>query len=89
MMTVFISNLPPWVESVHLREWLAADNLTYIQLRLLRDKGIAFIDCGTAEMATRIIERFDSAPLEHSGPGDIRLLRASPAHTRPAMAGER
>jgi RNA recognition motif-containing protein len=77
--TVFLGNLPVWVTKDDIKSWLNAENLTYDDVKVIRNpetqesKGFAFIDTPNSEEMSLIIRRFDRAPLED------RLLRANQA----------
>jgi RNA recognition motif-containing protein len=77
--TVFLGNLPVWVTKDDIKSWLAAENLVFDDVKVIRNpetqesKGFAFIDAPNADEMNSIIRRFDRAPLED------RLLRANQA----------
>ena len=76
-MTVFISGLPRWADSWHLRDWLNESGLTVLKCTILPGKACGFIECSNAESATAVIQRFDGAPI------DGKVLRASIARPHP------
>lgn len=67
---VFMGNLPVWVTDTDIRQWLSADGLACISVKVSRDhetlesRGFAFIFVFTEDEARAIIERFHHAPLE-------------------------
>jgi len=68
--TVFMGNLPPWVTAEDIQSWLQQENITYDEVKVIRDfetqesKGYAFIEAATDEDCKAIIARFNHAPLE-------------------------
>src|SRR5712692_1661681 len=68
--TVFMGNLPPWVTAEDIQSWLQQENITYDEVKVIRDfetqesKGYAFIEAATDEDCKAIITRFNHAPLE-------------------------
>jgi hypothetical protein len=79
---VFISGLAPWVGSTELRQWLLEESFEYVQVTVVKDKGIAFVTAPDQGEADRIIARYHMAPL------DGRILHARPARP-PRPAGVR
>lgn len=68
--TVFMGNLPAWVTAEDIQSWLAHENITFDDVKVIRDfetqesKGYAFIEAATDEDSRAIIARFNHAPLE-------------------------
>ncbi len=68
--TVFMGNLPPWVTAEDIQSWLQQENITFDDVKVIRDfetqesKGYAFIEAATDEDSKAIITRFNHAPLE-------------------------
>ena len=68
--TVFMGNLPSWVTAEDIQNWLQQENITYDEVKVIRDfetqesKGYAFIEAATDEDSKAIIARFNHAPLE-------------------------
>jgi RNA recognition motif-containing protein len=68
--TVFMGNLPSWVSAEDIQSWLQHENITYDDVKVIRDfetqesKGYAFIEAATDEDSKAIITRFNHAPLE-------------------------
>jgi RNA recognition motif-containing protein len=68
--TVFMGNLPAWVTAEDIQSWLDHENITYDEVKVIRDfetqesKGYAFIEAATDEDSKAIIARFNHAPLE-------------------------
>lgn len=68
--TVFMGNLPIWVSAEDIQSWLEQENITYDEVKVIRDfetqesKGYAFIEAATDEDSKAIITRFNHAPLE-------------------------
>ncbi len=68
--TVFMGNLPQWVTAEDIEGWLKQENLTFDDVKVIRDfetqesKGYAFIEAATDEDSKAIIARFNNAPLE-------------------------
>ncbi len=68
--TVFMGNLPSWVTAEDIQSWLQQENITYDDVKVIRDfetqesKGYAFIEAATDEDSRAIIARFNHAPLE-------------------------
>ena len=68
--TVFMGNLPPWVTAEDIQSWLQQENITFDEVKVIRDfetqesKGYAFIEAATDEDCKAIIARFNHAPLE-------------------------
>ena len=83
MTSIFIGNLPLWVTSQHLKEWLREEKLEFIRVHVLAGKRCGFIDAPSGEEAERIIARYDNAPL------DGHILRAHTAHPKPTAETQR
>jgi hypothetical protein len=82
--TVFISGLAPWVGSTQLRQWLSEESIGYLQVTVLKDRGIAFVTAPNQGETDRIISRYHMAPL------DGNILHARPARPpKSARAGAR
>jgi hypothetical protein len=81
MTSVFVGNLPIWVTSQHLRDWLSEENLKFVRVHVLAGKRCGFVDAPTDKEAERIIARYNHAPL------DGRMLRAHTAHPRSVTEG--
>jgi len=79
--TVYLGNLPTWVTTADVKQWLVADGLAADSAKAIVDygtgecRGFAFIEAHTAEDMHAIIGRYDCAPLED------RILRASQKRT--------
>ena len=78
--TVYLGNLPTWVTTDDVKQWLVADGLADSAKAIVdygtgECRGFAFIEARTAEDMHAIIGRYDYAPLED------RIVRASQKRT--------
>lgn len=79
--TVFMGNLPTWVTSEEIENWLNNEGIIFDEVKVIRDfetqesKGYAFIEAASSEDVQAIIKRFNRAPL------DDKVLRVNEART--------
>ena len=65
-----MGNLPLWVTAEDIESWLKQENITYDEVKVIRDfetqesKGYAFIEAATDDDSKAMIARFNHAPLE-------------------------
>jgi RNA recognition motif-containing protein len=79
--TVFMGNLPSWVTSEEIENWLNNEGIIFDEVKVIRDfetqesKGYAFIEAASEEDVKAIIKRFNRAPL------DDKILRVNEARS--------
>ena len=79
--TVFMGNLPSWVTSEEIENWLNNEGIIFDEVKVIRDfetqesKGYAFVEAASDEDVKAIIKRFNRAPL------DDKILRVNEART--------
>jgi RNA recognition motif-containing protein len=79
--TVFMGNLPSWVTSEEIENWLNNEGIIFDEVKVIRDfetqesKGYAFIEAASDEDVKAIIKRFNRAPL------DDKILRVNEARS--------
>ena len=79
--TVFMGNLPAWVTSEEIENWLNNEGIIFDEVKVIRDfetqesKGYAFIEAASDEDVKAIIKRFNRAPL------DDKILRVNEARS--------